>query len=358
MAVVLALVAAASWGASDFLAGLASRKASALNVVVGAHLVGFLAMVALAPAFGGHASAKDLLWGAAAGVSGGIGAALLYRGLAVGRMAVVAPITATGAAAIPAVVGIGTGDALAAGGFVGIVLALVAVVLIALTPVDVDDAALAPEAVVAAPGLVGALRRRSLNPAAHDAERETPAGLLGALRRRPIGAPMDAGHGRTQSTSRRSVTVVAGGAGPMAGIKRWLHQPGIIYGVTAGVGFSGFSIGLDGASADSGWWPLLAARAGSVFVLGSAAFVVERRLVPPRGARRETFFVGALDVLAAVLFLVAVREGMLSVVAVLVSLYPGVTVLLALFFVGERCTRVQVAGLALGAGAIALIAAA
>jgi drug/metabolite transporter (DMT)-like permease len=131
--VVLALAAAASWGSSDFVAGLASRRASGLSVVVAAHLTGLVALLVAAPvladlpANGGAAG-----WGAAAGICGGMGAALLYRGLAIGRMAVVAPVTAAGAAALPTAAGLLLGNGLDPLALGGIALALPAVVLIAL----------------------------------------------------------------------------------------------------------------------------------------------------------------------------------------------------------------------------------
>ncbi len=54
-------------------------------------------------------SRDDLLWGAAAGLTGGVGVALLYRALAIGTMAVVAPTTAVCAVAIPVLVAVAFG---------------------------------------------------------------------------------------------------------------------------------------------------------------------------------------------------------------------------------------------------------
>src|SRR3954469_13558181 len=101
LAVVLALASAASWGSSDFVAGVAGRRSTALSVVLGTHLTGLMIVGALVAVVPGGASGGDLLWGAGAGVCGAMGAVLLYRGLAIGTMGVVAPLTAAGAACIP-----------------------------------------------------------------------------------------------------------------------------------------------------------------------------------------------------------------------------------------------------------------
>lgn len=95
-AVLFGLAAAASWGAGDFCGGLATQRSrSVLAVVILSQLLGgcLLALLALALREG-WPQARDLLWGGAAGLSGAMGLAALYRGLAVGRMGVVAPVTA------------------------------------------------------------------------------------------------------------------------------------------------------------------------------------------------------------------------------------------------------------------------
>jgi drug/metabolite transporter (DMT)-like permease len=67
---------------------------------------------------------------------------------------------------------------------------------------------------------------------------------------------------------------------------------------------------------------------------------------------------GILDVTANALYLLAVREGLLSLVAVLSSLYPVATVVLARFVLGERLQPAQLAGLGLGLAGVTMIAAA
>lgn len=85
------------------------------------------------PYYGGQPSRAELLWSAAGGVFGGIGIALLYHALAIGKMGVVSPVTAVLAAAFPVIVGVARGDVLAWFQMLGIAIALVAVVLISLS---------------------------------------------------------------------------------------------------------------------------------------------------------------------------------------------------------------------------------
>ncbi|CCH88636.1 conserved membrane protein of unknown function [Modestobacter italicus] len=130
MAVVLALASAVVYGASDFLGGLSSRRASVFGVVVLSQAVGLLALLVLLPWLGGPVQPADLAWGAAAGLAGAAGLVVFFRALASGVMSVVAPVTAVTAAAVPVLVGLASGDSVTAWAAVGIALALVAVVLV------------------------------------------------------------------------------------------------------------------------------------------------------------------------------------------------------------------------------------
>ncbi|MGB9377949.1 MAG: EamA family transporter [Mycobacteriales bacterium] len=131
MSVLLALAAAVAYGASDFIGGLLSRRASFLQVAVVAQTFATLATLAALP-FTSHVdpSALSMGWGAAGGVGGALGVLALYRGLGAGRMSVVAPISGVIAAGVPVLAGLLLGERpsmLAAG---GIVLALPAVWLV------------------------------------------------------------------------------------------------------------------------------------------------------------------------------------------------------------------------------------
>jgi drug/metabolite transporter (DMT)-like permease len=128
--VVLALVSALVYGTSDFLGGLASRRATVFAVVALSQATGEVALVLVLPWLGGPVSGADLLWGAAAGLAGATGLLVFFRTLAAGVMSVVAPTTAVTAAAVPVLVGIASGDRIGLLVTAGILLALVAVALV------------------------------------------------------------------------------------------------------------------------------------------------------------------------------------------------------------------------------------
>jgi drug/metabolite transporter (DMT)-like permease len=146
---LLALASALLYGAADFTGGLATRRASTLPVIVLSQLSGLVLLALLFPFLpAATPSRADLLWGVTAGLTGGAGVALLYRALAIGRMAVVAPTTAVCAVAVPVLVSVALGERPGPLAVAGIVLGLVAIVLVSQQT--------APEPAVsepAAPGL-------------------------------------------------------------------------------------------------------------------------------------------------------------------------------------------------------------
>ena len=107
--VMFGMVAALLWGGGDFTGGLATRRSHPLQVLVVSSAAGLalLAVFALVSR-DGLPSQTSALWATAAGLSGALGIAALYRGLATGRAATVAPVAAVIGAAIPVAVGIGT----------------------------------------------------------------------------------------------------------------------------------------------------------------------------------------------------------------------------------------------------------
>lgn len=133
MAVVLGLLAALCYGAADFCGGLATRRSAMLAVAVCSQGVGFVLLLAALPFLPGHDTRGAILYGVLGGVCGGVGLALLYHALSIGRMGVVSPITAVLAATLPVVIGVSRGEHLSIAQGAGIAVALIAVVLISLS---------------------------------------------------------------------------------------------------------------------------------------------------------------------------------------------------------------------------------
>ncbi|HUR18485.1 MAG TPA: DMT family transporter [Acidimicrobiales bacterium] len=140
------------------------------------------------------------------------------------------------------------------------------------------------------------------------------------------------------------------------GLLRLLSRPGVAAALVSGVGFGAFFICLGRTGDTAGLWPIFAAKISSVVLLVSVAVVTGRTVVPAPGARPSVGVVGLLDVVANVLFLLATRRGLLSLVALVTSLYPAVTVLLARAVLGERLSRIQALSVAAAGGGVALIA--
>jgi drug/metabolite transporter (DMT)-like permease len=126
----------------------------------------------------------------------------------------------------------------------------------------------------------------------------------------------------------------------------------------AAVGFGSFFAGMDRAEETGDVaWVLLCARVVDVALLGAAAAVFRPRLPRAGTALGVIAAIGALDLLANLLFVLAAGRGLLSVVGVLGSLYPAVTVILARVVLHERLTRTQHAGVLVTlAGVVALAA--
>jgi drug/metabolite transporter (DMT)-like permease len=277
VSVLLALVGALAYGISDFVGGLASRRQPALRVLLLSYPVGVLLMAALLPVVPGHLDAATLAWSAAAGVAGATGVVLLYVGLAVGPMGVVAPLTAVASAVVPVAVGIALGERPPLLAYAGVGLALLGVVLVSRGPTE------------------------------------------------------DPAHARV------TVRVV-----------------GIA--LLAGVGFGLYFVLLAQAPTGSGGWPLLVSRLASALVVTALAVGTGRAGRLTGGVGRLAVAAGALDALANLAYLLAVRQGLLSLVAVVVALYPAATILLARLVLGERTGPAQRVGLAVAAGSVALIA--
>jgi drug/metabolite transporter (DMT)-like permease len=133
-AVLLALAASASWGVSDFLGGLKARSVSVLTVLAVSQPAGLVLLGAIvAVRWDAPPGGLALLWAGLAGIGGAIGIGALYRGLAVGSMGIVAPITST-SPLIPLTVGLARGERPSTVQLAGIGVALVGVALAGWEP--------------------------------------------------------------------------------------------------------------------------------------------------------------------------------------------------------------------------------
>lgn len=139
----------------------------------------------------------------------------------------------------------------------------------------------------------------------------------------------------------------------------------LIYSVGAGLGFAGIFVFLDGAPSDSGLATLIVMRIVGVTLMLAGLAYAFFRYRPKRFLETEIFgrsliwlvlLAGSGDVLGNVFFLVATRAGELAIAAVLTSLYPVGTILLARIVLKERIAKSQSLGIVLAIGACVLIA--
>src|SRR3954451_12112261 len=126
-AVLLALAASASWGVSDFLGGLKARSVSVLTVLAVSQPAGLVLLAVIVATRGGWPGWDWwVLWAVLGGIGGAVGIGALYKGLSVGSMGVVAPITST-SPLIPLTVALARGERPSTIQLAGIALALVGV---------------------------------------------------------------------------------------------------------------------------------------------------------------------------------------------------------------------------------------
>lgn len=133
MEVLLGGITSVLYGVADFLGGEASRKVNAATVVVWSGLFSFPVLLVVVVFTGGDATGADYLVGFAAGISGAVGLVMLFTGLARGRAATVAPISAALGAVVPVVVAVITGDRPSLLAWAGVAIAIPAIALSAWT---------------------------------------------------------------------------------------------------------------------------------------------------------------------------------------------------------------------------------
>ena len=272
MAAVLALCGGLMWGVGDFFGGFASRRLAVITVVVISQAIGLASLLLWVFLTGdSFPGVTQLLPAALAGVAVFIGLAAFYRGLAIGAMGIVAPISAAGPV-VPLAVDAARGTTPEALQWLGIALIVL--------------------------GVASLSWERS-------------------------------------AVGRAKVAVGTGLA------------------IVAALGFGLFYVGIDAGADESGAWAVIAARAAAVSAGALAAVVMSTSLRPTRSLLPMLVAVGLVDTSANVLVATATTYGAVGIVAVLSSLYPLATVVLARFVLNERLSATKRVG-----GVVALAGAA
>ena len=274
MVTFLALTAAVLAGTGDFFGGKATKKTNVVSVLAISHLLGLCIILIVAPLMADEFKSGDFFLGVIASGFGLCGLALLYRGLARGPMAIVAPITAVACATLPVIWGLVSGEKLSSTQFVGIIVGLISIFLVSWIPGE----------------------------------------------RTPVKSSL------------------------------------LLEAVVAGLAFGAFFIVIDGTSQTTAPWPVVGSRVFSVLAIFSYVLIAKKKIKPE--ANSMSFIIGAgfFDTFANVVLLAALNKGFLSLVSVLASFYPAVTVLLARLLLKETMVRSQLLGLAMGLTSIALLA--
>lgn len=274
MGVLLALGAALAYGLSDFVGGLASRRTSAWPVAFVGSTASMLGAVVLALILPGDPATRDLAWGGAAGVGSGLGGAFLYRGFAAGRMGVVAPVSAVGAALLPVAVGVLGGERPSLLVWLGMAAAVPGIWWVSREPDEVTGLA-----------------------------------------------------------------------------------DGLVDGLLAGAGFGLLFAATGQIPESAGLWPLALSQCVGLVTVAVAAAALGEQWLPSTPGHAWGVVAGLLATAAVLSFLLATQTGMLTVAAVLTSLYPAVTIVLAATVLGEPIHRWQTVGLLCCAVAVGLVAA-
>ena len=275
------LLSATTWGGSDFVGGLGARRGPALLVVISGHAFTLIALLAICLAMRLAVPGwGPFLYSAIGGLEGALALALFYRALAMGAMGLTAALCGLLTALIPVLFSMiheGLPTPLVAA---GLALGLCAIWLITRTP-NADE------------GLTGG-----------PASGEAPA------------------------------------AGSEIRAKPASRTP-LLMGALAGVGFGCQLVLLKMAGTVSIFWIMAYARAAGV-----AGLVVVLLVFPPKGPRNGIrgylgfgILAGLLDTVGNLFYILASRLGRLDVAALVCSLYPGGTILLAMLILGEKPSR-------------------
>jgi drug/metabolite transporter (DMT)-like permease len=275
LGILSALTSAVIWGSGDFAGGLAARRTQPVHVLMLASLSGLLILIPAA-LFRREvlATPSSTVWAALAGVSGGLGIAILYRALSTGPAALVAPTAGVVGAALPMVVGSVLEGMPTGGQLVGLLL-----------------------------------------------------GLSGIWFVSRVADP--------KSVSARTPLVLA---------------------FLAGLAFGAFFVFMAQVERGPIFVPLVVAKL-SAFGLAVLILLVQRRPLRPTRVNPLPFLAGVLDAGGNLFFLLALQYSRLDIAAVISSMYPAATVVLARVVLQERASRMQAVGVGLCLLAVGFIAA-
>lgn len=152
-----------------------------------------------------------------------------------------------------------------------------------------------------------------------------------------------------------AIALLAGG--PAGSAPRGAVRRAALMGTAAGIGFGLFFFCISRTSHGSGLWPLAAARLVTLCLVAVSALATRRTLKVPSAGLPAAFLAGVLDMGANIAFLLASRMGLLTITAVITSLYPGPTVILAMIVFREKLTVSRALGLGLALAGVACISA-
>ena len=298
--VLFALLAALSYGASDYAGGLAAREASVLQLTILAEAASLTVVLLVVPWMSSQTpTAGSVIWGAAAGISGVVGALSLYMGFRNEAFNVASSLSAVGSAVFAVLAGLLFGERPGQLSILGIGLAVLAIIAVSASSSE-----------------------RARNPRDHRDR--------GGER---IGDGRTAGN---QATGR--------------------HAAGVIWGLVAGAGFAGLFIGLNRAGSSRDFWPLVSAQLAALVAATSVAAWTRTLRRPSGRTCWLAVLTGVTGAVGVICYFLASHAGLLAVVAVITSLYPAATIVLARVLLGERLTPIRIAGLCLAGASVGLVA--
>ncbi len=288
---LIALASAFSSAAANTIAGAMGRRSHASSVLIVSTPTGLIIAFAVALATGSHLSAEGLFWGSLAGLLGGSALPLAYIAFARGPIGVVTAAISSTSVVVVSAAGIVSGAPIGPARIGGLILSVISIVLVTTS--------VPPRGVVQAHPVAGSL---------------------------------------------------------------WLRLakgPGIA--VLVGVCFGGYGVALSHAPGSSHLGPLVVARC---FVLAAAvvywlsAMRARARVQPPIATTVSSVALGAvagvLDSAGNILFVLSLAVSDLLAISLSTAMAPSIAALLSAVFLSERLRPVQLAGIVIGAVAVAI----